>query len=124
MPEAKPEKLVVVATHGPEDAERATIAFVVANAGLAMEAKVTVILQGNAVGLATKGCYEHVFAAGFDPLKKLVDSFLELGGTILVCIPCIESRKITPDQLIPGPQTGKAGRVVQELLESTAVVSY
>ena len=124
MPEAKPEKLVVVVTHGPEDAERATIAFVNANAALAMEAKVTVVLQGNGVGLATKGRYEHVFAAGFDPLKKLVDSYLELGGTILVCIPCIESRRITPDQLIPGPHTGKAGHVVQEMLEATAVVSY
>lgn len=124
MTEEKPEKLVIVVTHGGEEAERATIAFVVANAALAMEAKATVILQANGVVLATKGCYEHVFAAGFEPLKKLVDSFLELGGTILVCIPCLESRKISPDQIVAGHETAKAGRVVQELLEATSVVTY
>lgn len=124
MPEAKPEKLVILVTHGAEDPERATIAFVVANAALAMEAKATVILQGNGVVLATKGCYEHVFAAGFDPLKKLVDTFLGLGGTILACVPCLESRKIAQDQIVAGHQTAKAGRVVQELLEATSVASY
>ena len=124
MPENKPEKLVIVATHGPEDPERATITFVMGNAALAMDAKVVVVLQSNGVHLATKGFYEHVFAAGFDPLKKLVDSLLELGGTIVVCVPCIEARKITTDQLIPGAQPVKAGRVVSEMLEATTVVSY
>jgi predicted peroxiredoxin len=124
MAAANIQKIVIVATHGGEAAEKATIPFVMANAGIAMDAKVTVVLQSNGVTLATKGFYEHIFAAFFDPLKKLVDSFLELGGTILVCIPCIEHRKITPDQLIPGAQPVKAARVVQEILEATAVLTY
>lgn len=124
MPGPGEQKLVVVSTHGSEDPERATIPFVMATAALAMDAKATVILQANAVTSATKGCYEHVFAVGFDPLKKLVDAFVELGGTVLVCIPCIEHRHITQDQLIEKAQLAKAGRVVVEMLEATSVVSY
>ena len=61
------EKIVVIATHGVEDPERASLPFVVANAALAMDVQAVVILQGTAVILAKKGCYEHVFAAGLPP---------------------------------------------------------
>ncbi len=124
MAEKKGDKLVVFATHGSEDPERATLPFVVANAALAMDTKVFVVLQANGVTLATKGMYENIASPGFEPLKKLVDSFVEFGGTMLVCIPCIEQRKITPDMLIKGAQPVKAGRVVQEVMDANAVLNY
>jgi predicted peroxiredoxin len=120
----KCDKLVIFAKHGGEDAEKATLPFVMGNAALAMDVKVTMVLQASGVTLATKGFYEHIFAAGFDPLKKLVDSFLEFGGTIVVCIPCTEHRKITADMLIPGAQPVKGARVIQEVLEAKNVLSY
>lgn len=124
MEESKPEKIVIFATHGPEDPERATLPFVCANAALAMDVQVTIILQGMGVLLAKKGCYEHVFCAGFDPLKKQVDDFLDFGGKIFVCIPCIQERKISTDMLIEKAEPTKAGRVVQEALEAQAVINY
>jgi predicted peroxiredoxin len=124
MEENQSEKIVIFATHGGEDPERATIPFVVGAAALAMDVPVTIILQASGVTLMKKGCYDHIFAAGFDPLKQLVDSFMEFGGKILVCIPCIESRKITPDMMVEGAELGKAGRVVQEVLEAKAVLNY
>lgn len=124
MSEGKKEKLVIVVTHSGEDPEKATLPFVVGNAALAMEVEATIILQSNGVMVAVEGCSEHIFAAGFDPLKKLVDSFLDLGGTLLVCIPCLESRKIGQEQVISRARPAKAGRVVQEMLEATSVVSY
>src|SRR5208283_4485397 len=101
------EKMVIFATHGAEDPEKATLPFVVGNAALAMDVQVTVILQSHGVTLATKGIYEHILFPGFDPLKKMVDSFIEFGGNILVCIPCIEARKITPELLIEKAQLVK-----------------
>lgn len=124
MEETKPEKIVIFATHGAENPEKACLPFVVANAALAMDVQVTVILQSTGVTLATKGCYEHVFAAGFEPLKKSVDTFVELGGKIIVCTPCIEERHITPDELVEGAHPVKTGRVVQEVLEAKAVLNY
>ena len=124
MADQKKEKIVIFAIHGPDDPEKASLPFICGNAALAMDVPVTVILQGTAVLLCKKGCYEHVYCAGFDPLKKLMDSFIEFGGKILVCQPCIEERHITPDMLVEGAHTVKAGRVVQEVLEATNVVNY
>jgi uncharacterized protein involved in oxidation of intracellular sulfur len=124
MDETNVEKIVIVATHGCEDPERACLPFVLANAALAMDTHAVVILQGTAVTLAKKGCYEHVFAAGLPALKELVDSFMELGGSLLVCSPCIQERRITPDMLVDNAQPIKAARVVMELLEAKATLSY
>lgn len=124
MDENTQEKIVIVATCGDENPERASLPFVMGNAALAMESEVTVVLQSNAVTLAKKGCYEHVFAAGLPPLKELVDTFVELGGKILVCMPCIEERKITPDMLVDKAETTKSGKVVLEVLGANATLSY
>ena len=124
MQENNVEKIVIFGTHGPEDPERACLPFVIGNAALAMEVKVTVMLQGSAVLIAKEGCYEHVFAAGLPPLKDLIKSFIEQGGTLLICIPCIQERHITPDMLVKIAQPVKAARAVMEILEATQVLSY
>jgi len=124
MSEEKPEKIVIFGTHGPEDPERACLPFVIGNAALVMEVQVTVMLQGSAVFLAKEDCYEHVFAAGLPPLNELVDSFIEQGGTLLICTPCIQERKITPDMLLKMAKPVKAGRAVMEILEATNVLTY
>ncbi len=120
----QPEKIVVIATHGGEDPERATLPFVVANAALAMDVAAVVILQGTAVTLAKKGCYEHIFASGLPPLKELVDSLVEQGGTLLACLPCLNERKITKDMLVDIVQPIKAARVVTEVLQARATLNY
>ena len=120
----KPEKVVIFATHGAEDPERATLPFVMANAAMTMDAEATVILQGTGVILAKKGCYEHVFAAGLPPLKDLVRDFVEQGGKIWVCIPCIKERQITPDMLIDEAETTASGKVITAVLEANAVLNY
>ena len=124
MEETNVEKLVIIATHGGEDPERACLPFVAANAALALDTQAVVILQGTAVTLAKKGCYEHVFAAGLPSLKELVDSFIELGGTLLICTPCIQERQITQDMLVESAQPIKAARVIMELLEANSTISY
>ncbi len=124
MADSSSEKIVIFATHGSEDPEMATIPYVMGNAALAMDVPVTIVLQGAGVTLVQKGCYEHIFSAGFDPLTKLVDSFKEFGGKTFVCIPCIEARKITPDELVEGVELVKGARIVQEVLEAKAVLNY
>jgi predicted peroxiredoxin len=124
MSEEKPEKLVIFGTHGPEDPERACLPFVIGNAALVMEVQVTIMLQGSAVFIAKEGCYEHVFAAGLPPLKELILSFVEQGGTLLICAPCIQERNITPEMLVKIAQPVKAGRAVMEILGATNVMTY
>lgn len=124
MSDPKPEKIVVIGTHGPEDPERATLPFVMGNAALLMEVQAVVILQGTGVLLAKRGCYEHVFAAGLPSLKNQVDTFLEQGGKILVCTPCIRERKIEESMLLDTAEPIAAARAIQEVLEANSVLSY
>ena len=124
MGEDLTEKMVIVATHGSEDPELATIPFVMANAALAMDVSVTVILQASGVTLVQRGIYENITAPNFEPLKKLVDGLLELGGRIMVCIPCLNARNITEDMLVTGAELVKAGSIVQECLEAKTVANY
>jgi uncharacterized protein involved in oxidation of intracellular sulfur len=120
----EPSKLVIVATHGLDQPELATIPLVMANAALAMDTKVVLVLQSSGVTIATRGIYEHISAVGFDPVQKLFDQFLEFGGKALVCIPCLEPRRITTEMLVKGAEPVKAGRVVTEFLEADSVVCY
>ena len=90
----KKEKLILMCTHGPEDPERATIPFVMATAAQASDVEVVLGFQANGVMLITQNCAKHVFAAGFPPLKELLDIYLENGGKLLVCGPCVKSRQI------------------------------
>lgn len=120
----KTEKIVFIATHGPEHPEKATFPFLMANAAQAMDIEAVVALQGVSVLLARKGCAEHVFAAGMTPLKELMDNFLENGGRLLVCIPCIEERKISPEDLIPQAELVKAGALVLQVTSATSTLVY
>ncbi len=124
MNDEKQEKLLILATHGPEDSERATFPFVMANASLVMDVPATVVLQGYAVVLAQKGVAGHVFAGGLPPLKDLLDSFFAQDGKLLVCTPCLKERRIDSGMLIEGAEMVAAARVVMETLGATSTLSY
>jgi len=124
MPDAAREKVVIIATHGPEDPGRATLPFVMGNAALVMDSEAVVILQATGVLLAKKGIYEHIFASGLPALGELLKTFLESGGELLVCTPCIQDRKIDPSMLVDGAEPVAGARVIKEVTESVAVLNY
>jgi predicted peroxiredoxin len=124
MPEQTAEKVLIIATHGPDDPERATFPFVMANAALVMDTEAVIVLQGAGVLLAKKGSYEHVYAAGLPPLKQLMDTFMEQGGKLLVCTPCIKERHIDESMLVENAELIAGARVIQESLQANAVLNY
>jgi uncharacterized protein involved in oxidation of intracellular sulfur len=125
MTDAKEEKILYIATCAGEDPEKAAMPLVMANAALAMDLKATVVLQGNGVYLAQKGYSDTMLpAGGFPPVKELLNSFLELGGELKVCVPCIKERHIDESDLVEGSQTTAAGAVNIEAIEANAVMVY
>lgn len=124
MPE-KEEKIMFICTHGADHPEKAAMPFVMGNAALAMDVKATIVLQGDAVYLARNGFLENmVKPGGFDSFTKLVSDFLELGGELKVCVPCIKERNIDPADLIEGAETTAAGRLITDSIEADAVFTY
>lgn len=124
MSEAKKEKIVYIGTYAGENPEKASLPFVLANAALAMEIDAVVALQSTAVFLAKKGYLDNVFAAGLPALKDLVQSFLDQGGRLIVCVPCIRERKIDESDLIPGAKPVAAAGLTTEILEADATLVY
>ena len=125
MSENKEEKILYIGTCAGEDPEKASMPFVMACAALAMDIKATVVLQGNAVYLAQKGYVDKMPpGGGFPPMKKLLADFMELGGELKVCVPCIKSRNIEESELVAGSKTTAAGALNLEAIEAKAVMVY
>jgi len=121
---ANTEKLVFMVLHGPDHPEHATIPFVMGCAALASAVEVVLGFQADGVELVHAGAAASVHAAGFPPLAKLLADFRELGGTMLVCGPCINSRGITAADLIDGAEVVAAGRFVAEITSATNSLVY
>ena len=125
MAENKEEKILYIGTCAGEDPEKASMPFVMACAALAMDIKATIVLQGNAVCLAQKGYVDKMPpGGGFPPMQELLAYFLELGGELKVCVPCIKSRNIEESELVAGSQTTAAGALNIAAIEANAVMVY
>jgi uncharacterized protein involved in oxidation of intracellular sulfur len=123
--EGKQEKILYIATCAGDNPEKAAMPFVMACAALAMDVQATIVLQGNGVYLAQKGYVNTMMRpGGFPPLDKLLADFLELGGVLRVCVPCIKERNIAEIDLVDGYHTTAAGALNIEAIEADAVMVY
>ena len=119
------EKLVIMVTHGPESPERATIPFVMATAAQASDVEVVMGFQADGVMLVKKGVAEEVAAPAFPPLKTLLNAYIEAGGQLLACGPCVKSRGINPEtDFVENTKVVNAGTFVKECTEATNVLNY
>ena len=125
MAEKRSTKILYIGTYAGEDPERACMPFVLANAALAMDINATVVLKGHGVYIAKKGYVDNMLpGGGFPTMKELLASFLEMGGQLKVCVPCIRGRNIDESDLIEGAETIMAAAVTTEALESDAVMTF
>lgn len=119
------EKLVIIVTHGPGEPELATLPFVMAVSALVSDVAACLVFQADGVDLVRKGGTDGVQAASFPPLAELFGSFVELGGQLLACSPCLLGRAIqAPDDLEPGVEVIGAARLVTEITAATATLTY
>ncbi len=112
---------------GAENPDKATVAFVVANAALASGKEVMVFLTVESVhfGFAEGAAGIHV--DGFAPLGELIASLGTGGGKILVCTPCAKVRGLAERPLVDGAVLGGGAGLVEFMTsgETTAAsVSY
>ena len=99
------KSFIVIGTHGDEDVEKATMAFACAGASTALGIKTKVLLTANGVKLAQKGFADKLpRVKGMASIKELMTAFVDGGGALQVCIPCLESRGIRKDSFLKGTQ--------------------
>jgi predicted peroxiredoxin len=101
--------LVVLVSRGLDD-ERATVAWTLANAGVASGQNVTVFCVSSGADLVRNGAADRLRMNPDDPsLKDLIDEFMRAGGTVWVCPPCASLRGYDATDLIDGVEIVGAG---------------
>ena len=111
-------------TSGPENPEMATIPFVMSTAAQASDVEVVMGFQGNGSMLMIKCMSDHVFAQGFPKLSELIEIYVEAGGKLYVCGPCVGARQVNEDELIDGASIVGAATFVSENLNATQSLIY
>jgi predicted peroxiredoxin len=101
-----PTKAVVSLATGLEDAERVTVAFLVAVGAAETGRETLMFLTKEAVRLATEGFAQAVACEGCPPLAGLVERYEAAGGRFLVCPICFDARRIAQGDLLANASLG------------------
>lgn len=117
-------RFCVSVTHGKDNTDKATVAFVVANAAVASEKETLVFLSTEGVRLAIDGYADGIHEEGFQPLKSLMNDFTGHGGTMYVCSPCFKKRGLDESKLVSGATIVGGAKLVEFLADGAPCVSY
>ncbi len=116
--------LTISTTHGKEQPEKATLAFIIANNAAASDQETAVFLMAESVWFATPGGADGVQHEGMEPLAKSLASYVEHGGALWVCGACAKPRGITSEHLVPGAKIMTAANLVERLASGSASLSF
>ncbi|WP_142850410.1 DsrE family protein [Telmatospirillum sp. J64-1] len=119
-----PGRFVVSLTCAKDDTDKATVAFVVANAAIASDKEAIVFLSTEGTRLSQKGYADDIHEEGFAPLRDLIANFVEAGGKIYVCSPCFKKRGLDEDNIVPGAVVVGGAKLVEFMGEACPSVSY
>ena len=117
-------KFCVTLTCAKDNTDKATVAFVVANAAVASDKETMVFLSTEGVRLSEKGYANDIHEEGFSPLSELMENFAKAGGQIYVCSPCFKRRKLNENSLVPGAVIVGGAKLVEFLSDGSPSVSY
>jgi predicted peroxiredoxin len=118
------KKFCVSLTFAKNDSDKATVAFVVANAAVASDQETIVFLSTEAVRLSQAGYADDIHEESFAPLKELMTNFAKAGGKIWVCSPCFKRRKLDEAKLVAGATIVGGAKLVEFLSAGAPCVSY
>ena len=117
-------KFCVSLTSAKDNADKATVAFVVANAALASDKSTMVFLSIEGVRLSQKGYADSIHEEGFSPLRELMQNFVKGGGKIYVCSPCFKKRGLDEKSLIEGATIVGGAKLVEFLSDGSPAITY
>ncbi len=117
-------KFCVSLTCSSDNRDKATVAFVIANAAIASDQETMVFLSVEGVRLGELGHADDIHEEGYAPLKELMGNFTAAGGKIFVCSPCFKRRGLNEGNLVPGATIVGGAKLVEFLSGGTSSVSY
>jgi predicted peroxiredoxin len=118
------KKLVVIVTRGCDD-ERSSVAWSVANGGIASGYQVTMFLVSSGADWARKGAADHVRLNPLDPpAKEMIQNVIDSGGSIMVCPPCAKVRGYEKENLIEGAELAGSTAMLGVVSEGAKTLTF
>ncbi|WP_309130222.1 DsrE family protein [Brevibacterium sp.] len=99
-------KTVISLSTGLEDAEKVTVAFLVAVGSAETERPTLMFLTKEAVRLVIGGVARGTACAGCPPLEDLVRRYVDAGGRFMVCPICFDAKHLDKDDLLAAAELG------------------
>jgi predicted peroxiredoxin len=115
--------LVVVLTHGA-DHELSSAAFTIACGGITAGLNVAMFLTSSGVDVVRRRAADATHVKPMEPLAVLITDFLQRGGMIWACAPCVKSRGYTQAELIDGTVIAGASVMHERIKAGAATLSF
>jgi len=120
----KQQKLVIVISNGLDD-ERSSVAWSIANGGIATDHEVTVFLVASGVDWVRKGAADAARPNPLDPpMKDMIDNVRNHGGTIMVCPPCARVRGYSQEDLLDGVVLAGSAAMLEIVKQGASTLSF
>ena len=116
--------MLVSLSTGMEDAERVTVAFLVATAAQNQGREVVVWTTQEAVRLGLPGVAAGEGCDGCPPLERLFSQFADGGGELWLCPICLDARGLTDDEKVGNASVAGATPVFEWLGDQGTVFNY
>lgn len=118
------KKLVIVVTNG-FDNERSSVAWSVANGGIASGFEVTMFLVASGVDWVRKGAAGVAQLNPLDPpVQTMIRNVMDNGGAIMVCPPCAKVRGYEQKDLIDGVALAGSVAMLGVVSEGAATLTF
>jgi predicted peroxiredoxin len=115
-------KFLVNANYGPDNAEKATISFILAFTSSKTH-ETAVFAASGAADLLVKSKRPTVHAQGYEPLNGLIDGFVENGGKIWLCPACAKAKGVAQEDLIEGVEIAGAPKTMAYLESGARILA-
>lgn len=115
--------LINLAT-GLEDAERVTVALLVATAALSQGKQVVIWATKEAVRLGLPGEAQGVACKGCPPVERLFEQFADSGGELWLCPICVDARDLGDETKVPNARIAGATPMLEWAGSDATVFSY
>ncbi|MBA3567529.1 MAG: DsrE family protein [Actinobacteria bacterium] len=119
-----PAKVLINLATGLEDAERVTVAFLVATAAIDQGKQVVIWATKDAVRLGLPGEAKGEACEGCPPLERLFQQFADAGGELWLCPICLNSRGLSDDEKVANTKVVGATPLWEWAGDDTTVFSY
>lgn len=118
-------KIVYVITRDPrKDIEVVSAVLAQALTAISFDYECEIFLMGDSIEMARKGALKDIKFKTFEPITTMVENYLEMGGTMLICHPSSDARDFHESDAIEGVKFVNASKLLESGKSANAIFTF